>query len=132
MNQGAAASHGITQRQWAHVAGGVGIVGLAAGIVFGLEANSKENQSHNDLVLPNAPTECNQAGVDLRHSAHNYAIMADVGFGVGALGLIGGGILRFTAPPDAPSKTTSAKVGHVTITPVIGAQSSSLLVTGSF
>ena len=128
----ASASNGSTQRQWAHVAGGIGILGLAAGIVFGLEANSKENQSQKDC-LPNAPTECNPAGVDLRHSGHNYATMANVAFGVGAVGLITGVILRFTAPSATPtSEKATSSWRRFAITPVVTERSSSLLVTGAF
>ncbi len=127
-------SNGISQRQWAHVAGGIGILGLAAGTVFGLEANSKENQSHKDC-LPNAPTECNPAGVDLRHSGHTYATMANVAFGVGAAGLITGVILRFTAPSATPTSekaTTTSSWRRFVFTPVVTERSSSLLVTGAF
>ena len=135
LDQGPSPSHGNSQRVIAFVAGGVGVLGLAAGTVFGLEAKSKENQSATDCS-PSAPTQCNQAGVDLRHQGHNAATLSNVGFTVGVVGLLGGAALYFTAPshstPTAASVDTRHPFQHLTLTPVVSAQSSSLLVTGSF
>ena len=135
MDQGTSTSHGNSQRVIAYVAGGVGVLGLAAGTVFGLEAKSKQNQSAADC-RPNAPTECNQAGVDLRHQGHNAATLSNVGFTVGAVGLLGGAVLYFTAPSASTPTTASVDVphpsSHLILTPVVSAQSSSLLVSGTF
>ncbi len=135
MDQGPPASHGNSQRVMAFVAGGVGVVGLLTGTVFGLEAKSKQNQSQSHCESSD-PTACDQQGVDLRHTGHTDAMVANVGFAVGALGLIGGAALYFTAPSNSAQTTAAAdtrgSLQRVTITPAIGTQSSSLLVSGRF
>jgi serine/threonine-protein kinase len=131
MGQETSTIRGNSQRVMAYVVGGVGVAGLVVGTVFGLEAKSKQNQSAAQC-RSNAPTECNQTGVDLRHQGHSAATLANVGFGVGALGLIGGAILYFTAPSNSTPSTPSSDVRHLTLRPVVGAQSSSLLVSGTF
>ena len=67
---------------------------------------------------------------------HTDAIVANIGFAVGALDLIGGAALYFNAP-SASAPTTAAANGPrltppLTLTPIKGMQSSSLLVTGTF
>jgi hypothetical protein len=133
MDQGTYTRRGNTQRILAYVAGGVGVAGLVAGTVFGLEAKSKQNQSQSDHdCLSSDSTKCNQQGVDLLHTGHTYATVANVGFTIGVVGLLGSAVLYFTAPASSPPSTASTEVRHLTVTPVIGAQSSSLLVSGTF
>ncbi len=126
-------SHGLTQRQYAHIAGGIGVLGLAAGVVLGLEAKSKQNDS-KPHCLANAPTQCDQQGVDLLHSGHTYATWANVSFAVGAVGLVTGAILRYSAPaaPAPASAGTHHSLPRLTLTPVVTERSSSLFLAGSF
>jgi serine/threonine-protein kinase len=135
LDQGTSTSNGNSQRVVGFVAGGVGVVGLVAGTVFGLQAKNKQDQSASHC-LPTDPTKCDQTGVDLRHQGHSAATMSNVGFAVGAVGIVGGAILYLTAPSNSKPKTASVDVKrpiqYLNVVPVVGAQSSSLLITGSF
>lgn len=94
---------GGTQRTWAWVAGGVGLVGIGAGTYFGLRTLSLK--SERDDVCPDA--ECtSQRGVDLDESARSSALVSTIGFGVGAAALGTAAVLWLTAPKtesEAPS-----------------------------
>ena len=126
---------GSSQRTLAYVAGGVGAAGWLVGAVAGLKAKSKQNQSESQC-LTSAPNYCNQQGVDLLSTGRRYAAVANVGFVVGAVGVVGGALLYFTSPsasvPTA-TLTNSERLKHgVSITPTIDAKSPQLWVTGCF
>ena len=126
---------GNSQRTLAYVAGGVGAAGWLVGAVAGLKAKSKQDQSESQC-LTSAPNYCNQQGVDLLNTGHRYAAVANVGFAVGAVGVVGGALLYFTSPsasvPTA-ALTNLERLKHgVSITPTIDAKSPQLSVTGSF
>ncbi len=95
-------SDGSTQRTVGLVVGGLGIVGLGIGTVFGIVAMSKENDAlHNDCT----GSYCNQAGLQLGQDAHSAATASTVSFAIGAAALAGGALLYFLAPknPSAPT-----------------------------
>ena len=100
-------THGLgTQRIGAIVAGGVGVVGVAVGSVFGLVAMSKKNDAQN--VCPN---QCaTPDGVSKWSDAKNAGTISTVAFIVGGVGLAGGAILWFTAKPASES-AGSAQLG---------------------
>jgi hypothetical protein len=128
---------GNTQRSLAYVASGIGVLGLALGTSFGLEAKSKQNTAQDGgHCRRDDATACDQTGVDLMHSGHTYATVANVGFVVGALGLIGGTVLFLTAPVSRENATPSAGLQYSTrrlaIVPAVSSRSSSLWVTGAF
>lgn len=84
-----------SQRTWAYVAGGVGVVGIGVGTYFGLRTLSLKNE--RDEVCPEA--ECSsQRGVDLDDRARSAALVSTVSFGVGVLALGAGAVLWLTAP----------------------------------
>jgi hypothetical protein len=86
-----------TQKTVALVAGGVGVVGVVVGTVFGLQAMSKYNQA-NDAC----PGKCaDQNGVDLWKSTRSAGNVSTVAFIVGGVGLAAGATLWFTAKPTA-------------------------------
>ena len=128
-------SRGNSQRTLAYVAGGVGVLGWLVGAVAGLEAKSKQNQSVSQC-LTSAPNYCNQQGVDLLHTGRSYAAVANVGFAVGALGVVGGALLYFTSPSASvptTALTNFERLQHgVSIAPTIDAKSPQLRVTGTF
>ena len=74
------------------------------GAIFGLQAISK----HSDAAqaCPNACAD--QKGVKLWDDARSSGNISTIGFVVGGLGLLGGGILWFTAKPG---NTSSVRVG---------------------
>jgi hypothetical protein len=84
-----------TQRTLALVAGGVGVVGLAIGTVFGLKSMS----DHNEAEKYCSGRDCtDQRGIDAGSDAYGAGNVATVGMVVGAVGLAGGLALWFTAP----------------------------------
>jgi hypothetical protein len=106
------------QKTFALIAGGVGVAGLAAGSIFGLQARS----SWKDYEATQA-ADCNSEGrcVDPAYknakNAKREANVATLGFGVGVLGLAGGVVLWLTAPKaPAPSAATRWQFA-----PVVGA-----------
>ncbi len=86
---------GDTQRVAAIIVGGVGLVGLAVGTVFGISARSTYEDSDAHCTDDNV---CFDEGLELRNDAKKKAAFATVGFGVGIAGLAGGAILWFAAP----------------------------------
>jgi hypothetical protein len=95
-----------TQKILAVVAGGVGVVGLGVGSVFGLMAVSKKNDAQNAC-----PNDCaDQNGVNLWSHAKTAAQVSDIAFIVGGVGMVGGTSLWFTAKPQS-GRGPSAQVG---------------------
>jgi hypothetical protein len=88
------------------VAAGIGVVGLGLGSTFGLIAISKKNDAQG--ACPNLCAD--QAGVSMWSDAKTAAMISDVAFVVGGLGLAGGAVLWFTAKPP-PYGSASAQVG---------------------
>ena len=86
---------GDTQRVAAVIVGGVGLVGLAVGTVFGISAKTTYEDADSHCTDDNV---CFDEGLELRDEANKKAAFATVGFGVGLAGLAGGAILWFTAP----------------------------------
>ena len=87
---------GLSKQQIAAIiAGGVGVVGVGVGSVFGLISRAK----HNDADQHCNGTICrDQQGVDSKISAIHAGNVSTVAFIVGAAGLAGGAALWFTAP----------------------------------
>ncbi len=97
-----------TQKLLAIVSGGVGVVGVALGTIFGLDAKSKRDDARK--ICPDQCTD--QSGVDAWSSAKSAGNLSTVAFAVGALGLAGGAVLWFTAQPESPpGGALSARVG---------------------
>ena len=87
-------SPGSTQRTIGLILGGVGIVGVGVGAVFGFVA-----KSDNDGVGGNCNQGvCNQQGLDSLDSAHNAATVSTIAFAAGGAALAGGALLYFLAP----------------------------------
>jgi hypothetical protein len=97
-----AGSSGSAQRTIGIIVGGVGVVGIVIGTVFGLKAKSKNDQS-KDKCSPNNPNLCGTEGVALRDQAFDAAKIGTLGMVVGGVGLITGITLFLTAPSDKPA-----------------------------
>jgi len=115
---------GGTQRTIGLVVGGVGIVGLALGSVFGLQAKSKNDDA---LAHCRTSTLCDQAGLDLTDRAKSAATLSTIGFGVGAVGVVAGAVLFLTAP-SAPKQATEGW----RIVPIVGANGAGVTVRGAW
>jgi hypothetical protein len=101
-------SSGGTQKVLALVAGGVGVVGVGVGTIFGLQSMSK-----NSDATAKCPAACSdQAGVELWNDARSAGNISTIGFVVGGVGLATGAILWFTAKP---SRTTALHLGPGTV-----------------
>jgi hypothetical protein len=88
-----------TQRILALAAGGIGVVGVGLGTVFGLSSKSK-----HDAAQPNCNGDvCNKDGLAARNDAISAGNLSTVFFVVGAAGLAGGATLWLTAPSSASS-----------------------------
>ncbi len=98
-------SPGKAQRIVGLAVGGVGIVGLAIGTVFGLQAKSKNDDA--SAACPD-PSHCSQAGIDLDKKARDAATISTIGFIAGGALLVGGAVLFFTAPSGSPAESAAS------------------------
>jgi hypothetical protein len=87
------------------VVGGVGIVALGVGAIFGLSALFKRSDA--DKLCPSSPCS-NSEGVDDSKSAKSTALVADILMGVGIVATGVGAYLVLRSPSQA--STTSAKL----------------------
>jgi hypothetical protein len=93
-----------TQRTLALVAGGIGLVGIGVGTVFGFKSMS----SHDEAAEYCDGSACRDPrGVSAGEDAHTFGNVSTVGMLVGALGLGGGVVLWLTAPKPGVEKTSA-------------------------
>jgi serine/threonine-protein kinase len=101
-------SAGDTQRWIGLAVGGAGVVGVALGTVFGLDAKSKLDDSGAHCGAGNV---CDAAGVELRDDAIGAGTRSTIAFVVGGVMLAAGVILYFTAPRSTAFPTPRSAVG---------------------
>lgn len=99
-------SDGSTQRVLGIVAGGVGLVGVGVGTIFGLQASSSWKDAKKECT--DFPYGCSSKGSSLKDDASSQATLSTVGFIVGGVGLAAGAVLFFTA---GSGKEESVAVG---------------------
>jgi len=89
--------------------GGVGVVGLGLGAVFGLVAKSKNDDA---LEPQNCPDDkhCYASGVALTNDAQSAATISTVAFIAGGVVLGAGAVVFFTAPSTPKAATTGMRV----------------------
>jgi serine/threonine-protein kinase len=117
-----------SQRTIAYVVGGVGVVGLVAGTVFGLTRSSAV--SERDGICPSnrcTRDESNRID-DLTSKAKSDAMLSNIAFGIGGAALVGGVVLFLTARPSQPAKAAAVTRIH----PWGGAGSAGLAVGGEW
>jgi hypothetical protein len=118
-----------TQKTVGIAVGGVGVVGLVVGTVFGLKAKSKQHDSEAYCHGDNN-TLCSQPGLDLLDQGHCAATISNVSFALGGAALIGGAVLFLTAPSSggaAPATGSSVRVQ-----PEVGMGNAGLVLRGKF
>jgi hypothetical protein len=95
------------KRMTGFIVGGVGVVSLGVGAVFGIQALSKRSQS--DEQCPN--DQCTAEGVALNDEAKTAAWIANIGVGLGLVGIGVGTYLILTAGPkqEAPPASTATR-----------------------
>jgi hypothetical protein len=114
------ADAGSTQRTIGLVTGGVGVVGLIVGSIFGLVSKSTYDGALKNNCNNN-PASCNGDGVTAGKDAHTQAMTSTIGFIAGGVLLAGGALLYFTAPS-----------GAVTVAPLVGRGNAGLSVRGAW
>lgn len=83
---------------------GVGVAGVVVGSAFGAQTYL---QYHDALEnhCQGSKTTCDPTAIKLGQSADTSATIADIAFGVGIAGLVGGAVLYFTAPGRAATSS---------------------------
>lgn len=102
-------SHGSTQRILAGVVGGVGVVGVVVGSVFGLKASSDWDEAKSKCSA--YPEGCGTDGKQLGDDAQSAATLSTIAFVVGGVGIAGGLLLWFTAPDGDDTAETAVGIG---------------------
>ncbi|HMA93073.1 MAG TPA: tetratricopeptide repeat protein [Polyangiaceae bacterium] len=97
-----------TQRKAAIVAGGIGIVGVAVGAVFGLKVATKMDQARDRCG--GGTTGCPSESLALQDQAQGPARISTAAFTLGVIGIAGGAALWFTAPNTKPESAVGLKV----------------------
>jgi hypothetical protein len=92
------------QKPAAFVVGGIGVAGLAAGIVTGLMAGSRHATAEKEC--PNSVCTEGSAGADALESFRSLRTVSTIGYVVGGVGLAGGAAL-FLLAPSQPSASAS-------------------------
>jgi hypothetical protein len=93
-----------TQRVLALVAGGIGVVGIGVGTVFGLQAKSRHDEAENYC---SGAVCTDRRGVTAGDDARSAANVSTIAMIIGAVGVAGGVTLWLTAPRE---NTTTARV----------------------
>ena len=92
-------------RQWALAAGAVGVAGVAVGAVAGAVVLDKKATIDAQCVDVN----CSPEGLHAADAAQVAGLVSSIGFGVGAAGLVAGGILLLISP------RTTSRDGHTAL-----------------
>jgi hypothetical protein len=104
--EGEGAHRGNSQRWVATVVGGVGVIGVVVGSVMATRAKSKYDESLKSC--PNDKNLCTADGVSQRDDARAAGTQATVALGVGAVAMVAGVVLWFTAPKSNVATTGPA------------------------
>jgi len=90
----------------AYVAGGVGVVGVGAGVITGLLANQKYGEAE-ELCADHRCT-AGTSGFDAVDGFRTWRMVSSISYGVGAVGIAAGVVLWLTASSDdEPGETGS-------------------------
>jgi hypothetical protein len=88
----------------AYAIGGVGVAGIAVGSVTGIMVFGKRSTVKDQCV----GTTCSANGVSAANSGKTLAIISDIGFGVGIVGLATSAVLLLTQPKAEASAQSPA------------------------
>jgi hypothetical protein len=112
---------------WIFVAGSVGVLGFGAMALGGIEALSKWSDRTAACGIGGDPNACTQAGIDADKLARTWAIVADIGLGVGVAGTVTTIIL--IAVGRGKAKEAPA---HVSFSPVVSPHSMGVALSAVF
>ncbi len=128
-----AESPGSTRRTLGLAIAGVGIAGLASGVVFGIVTLDKKSKI--DDLCGGSAGDCKAppGSVDNeRQSATTAATISTASFIAGGVALVGGGLLYFTAPTYATSPSTRSAHASVRLSPRVGAGNAGMGLEGTW
>lgn len=128
---GSESSSGTTRTALEFVSGGIGLAGVATGIVFAVRRSSKlsdrEAVCGRDFVCkvddPGAPARIEQ----LTREARSASTLSTVGFAVGSVGILGAVTLLVTAPPTGERNSHAIRLGGL-----IGTDATGVAVGGTW
>jgi hypothetical protein len=121
-----------TRKTLAVASGGVGLVGIGLGAVFGALAITDKNKQGANCGTPATCTNFAQASEDYRVAGNN-ATGSTIGFIAGGVLVAGGLVLWFTAPRRNPSASASASApdgGRFGLAPSFDGRAPGLVFTG--
>ena len=132
---------GSTRRIAGVVLAGVGLAGIAVGSVFGIVAFSKASKASDTAAecprgdaAPGCP-DIHEEYDGIISDRNTVAMVSNVGFIAGAVFVVGGAVLYFTAPKAGAPTTgsrASAKHGKLHVLPTAGPRGAGAFVTGAF
>jgi hypothetical protein len=117
-------SNGTGQRVVGAVIGGVGVVGVALGALFGTMAKSDNDSAAGHCL---GDTNCDGQGLSLTTSAKHEATGSTIGFIAGGALLATGVVVFLTAPHAGATATTGLGVS-----PLVGEGSAGLALRGGW
>lgn len=88
------------------IIGGVGVAGLALGAVTGILSLDQWGKAKDDC---NGPACRTQAGKDAADSSKSLGMIANIGFGVGIVGVGVSAVMLLTGWPSSPAEERSAE-----------------------
>jgi hypothetical protein len=109
------AEPGVSYHTLGYISGGVGLAGMAAFTIFGLVNNS----TYSDLEAECPDRNCPERLADTAESGRTYQTLANVGLGVGIVG-VGTAVVLLLSGGSAEANTetvTSARVPQVVVGP---------------
>ncbi len=93
-----------SKRKAALGVGGVGVLALAGGLVFGMQAKSLEDEAFMLCPDPAMPCAAAAQAQDKLDSGRSKALLANIAYGVGGAAVVGAAVLWFTGAPKTPSE----------------------------
>lgn len=117
-----------TQRTVGLVVGGVGVVGVALGAVFGAMTMAKVGQVEDQKLCSSAdPPVCTQPGLDKHAEANRTANASNAAFAIGGAAIVAGVVVFVTAPGSKAKKASSLRAE-----PLLGPGTAGLSLRGAF
>jgi hypothetical protein len=114
-------------RTWGYVVGGLGVVGLGIGTVYGFVALSKNSESKSNGAC-DANNFCDAAGKAARDDARRAGNVSTFAFVVGGVAVAAGAVL-ILAGPSSSSKPDAARIEAA---PLVGTTGGGLLLRGAW
>ncbi len=117
-----------TQRSVGVAIGGVGVIGVVVGGVFGVITLNKASASKSHCTAD--LSTCDPIGGQLQHDAHTTANVSNAAFGIGGAALVAGVVAFVTTPNNGTKSGTNG--GRFSVRPVVGIRHTGLAVWGEW